>query len=171
MSAGELLTRWTVRAGLACYIVVLLGYWTVDGQQRARWHGFARAVWTIGCGLLLGHLAAAFHYYHDWRHAKALAATARQTEELIGLAVGAGVYFNYLFVALWLLDVAWWWLCPAGYLARPAWLGIALQGYLFFIAFNGAVVFASGPIRWVGLALCAWLAILMFIRFHRVGVQ
>jgi hypothetical protein len=85
--------------------------------------------------------------------------------------VGAGVYFNYLFVALWLLDVAWWWLCPAGYLARPAWLGIALQGYLFFIAFNGAVVFASGPIRWVGLALCARLAILMFIRFHRVGVQ
>jgi len=35
---------------------------------------------------------------------------------------------------------------------------IALHLFFFFIVFNATVVFESGAVRWVGLALCVGLA-------------
>jgi hypothetical protein len=34
---------------------------------------------------------------------------------------------------------------------------------LFFIIFNATVVFKTGPLRWIGLGLCLWLAFLWLL--------
>jgi hypothetical protein len=159
MSAGELLVRWTVRLALACYFAAVL-------LRLSERHRPARNPWTAGCVAFLLHVATAFQFVHHWSHAEAYADTARQTADLIGLDWGGGLYFNYLFAAVWLADVAWWWLNPNSYLTRPCWVEWLVQGYLAFIAFNATVVFGHGAIRWFGLAGCLLLAVAWAIGRH-----
>jgi hypothetical protein len=155
---GSMLIAWTIRLSLLCYggaIAIELG----AGRQRG--DGAARWLWTAGCLLFVVHLLCALHFYHGWSHRHVLDHTAEQTERMLGVACGAGVYFSYAFLLLWLADVIWWWARPAAYRRRSAWTHTAIHLYLFFIAFNGAIVFESGPTRWVGLALCVPLAVLI----------
>lgn len=112
--------------------------------------------WTIGCLLMLAHLAAAFHFVHGWSHWHAYEDTARQTEELLGWPVGEGVYFNYVFVALWTLDtVAWWRRGAVSHLRGPRWWHWPVQAYLLFMVFNATVVFGHGWLRFVAAAAFA----------------
>jgi hypothetical protein len=67
--------------------------------------------------------------------------------------VGEGLYFSYLFTLLWTADVVWWWWAPQGRRRRPRWLSIALHGFMLFIVFNAAVIFAAGAMRWACVAL------------------
>ena len=73
------------------------------------------------------------------------------------MAIGESLYFNYLFLLVWIADLLFWWLKPERYETRPAWLEYGIHGYLFFNAFNGAVVFESGVTRIGGI-----LAVLIF---------
>src|SRR6185369_12303720 len=100
--------------------------------------------------------------------------TAEQTQQLIGEAFGDGIYFSYLSLILWVFDVARLWIVPlsasnsrgnstksAAYDATrvpvvaastgqtPIWR-VLVHIFLFFIAFNAAIVFKTGPIRWAG---------------------
>jgi hypothetical protein len=102
--AGVLLTKWTIRLALACYVLYLAGS---SAARDPRWPRVGRWVWTIGCGLFLVHVACAFHFYHHWSHAAAWRRAAEQTELLIGVAFGNGIYFSYVFLVLWILDVVW----------------------------------------------------------------
>ena len=154
----HLLTLWAVRLSLVCYAIVLAS--RLGRRQSGELRNFERAVWTLGCVLLVGHIAGAFHFRHGWSHAHAVAETARQTRDLLGREFGGGVYFNYLFAAAWTADVGWMWLSRASYERRPAWVAAALHAYLMFIAVNGAIVFERGPTRWFGVAACIGLAVL-----------
>lgn len=138
------MVRASVWLAVACYVVSALG-------QRIAPRG-VRLVWTAGCGAFLVHVASAFHVHYNWSHVAALEHTARRTAELTGWAFGGGLYANYLFAALWLADVLWWWLAPASYRRRSGAIDLGLHAYLLFMVFNGAVVFARGPVRWLGLA-------------------
>jgi hypothetical protein len=163
MPTEELLTRWTIRLALACYVTALaIGLATRGRSPRGQL--VARILWTAGCLLFLGHVACAFGFYHDWSHARALADTARQTKELIGWEFGEGIYFSYLFTLLWVADVIWWWLAPASYVGRVPPLRYAIHGFMAFIAFNGAIVFEGGPTRWFGIAACVILGGLFVMR-------
>src|SRR5262245_13001294 len=142
MDIGEILTRWTVRIALVCYVAALA--LRLTGQRRS----YQRLAWTAGCLAYLVHVACAFHFNHGWSHAAALAETARQTEEMFGFSWGGGLYFNYVFTAVWILDVLWWWLDPPWYETRPRWIEWSVQGFLAFMFFNATVVFATGPARW-----------------------
>ena len=162
MDLGDLLLRWTIRLSLALYVLVLAAWLWRPTQPR-----FARAmrwVWTLGCLLALAHAVCAFQFVHGWSHAAALEATARQTQQLLGIAYGGGLYWNYAFLLVWSLDAAWWWVLPAAYLNRSRWWGVPVHGFLGFMAFNGAIVFARGPIRWVGLAACLGLGLIALLR-------
>ena len=159
---GQALTAWTIRFSLACYVAVLAAR-LADAQSDTR--PFPRVLWTLGCLLFLAHTACAFHFYHGWSHARAVADTARQTRDLLGWEVGAGVYFNYLFAVVWMFDAGWWWISATSYGRRPQWVSIAVQAYLFFIAINGAIVFASGATRWIGVAACVGLGVLAARRY------
>jgi hypothetical protein len=111
----------------------------------------SRSWWTLGAVTALIHVAAAFHAFYDWSHASAVVATAQQTGQLTGVFRGEGVFFNYAFLVVWLADAAWWWLSPASHETRTTGVSAAIHGFLFFMFVNGAVVFADGWMRVIGI--------------------
>ncbi|MBZ5603337.1 MAG: hypothetical protein LAO79_13635 [Acidobacteriia bacterium] len=113
----------------------------------------ARLAWTAGCALYLAHVAAAFALRHHWSHAAAYQETARQTREVFGIDSGAGIYFNYAFTILWIADALWWWLAGLDrYRTRPRRVTVAVHLFFAFMFFNGAIVFGSPFMRWLGTA-------------------
>lgn len=156
MSAGTTLISASVRLALLCYAATVAG--RLLGFRGPR----IRFFWTVGCLLFLVHVAAAFHYVHNWSHQAAIQTTATETRQLLGVAFGEGLWFSYAFVLLWLADATWWWSSATSYLRRPRWLNLGLHGYLMFIAFNGAVIFEAGPTRLFGLLLTPGLLWLLF---------
>jgi hypothetical protein len=145
---GELITSWTIRLSLllftACIIAQLLG-------ASKRWFSQWLWLWTLGFVLAVFHTIAAFHFYHDWSQQAAYQATAEQSRELIGVEFGAGLLFNYFFLAVWGWDVVQLARMGKSYLA-VRWLRTLSIAYLVFIAFNGSVVFESGPVQLAGIA-------------------
>jgi hypothetical protein len=83
----------------------------------------------------------------------------------MGFAYGAGVYFNYLFLGVWAMDVVMIWLSPRPISGTQKNLAMLGRMYLLFIAFNGVVVFKSGWLRVIG-SLCTLLLVLLAIRFY-----
>lgn len=156
MPVGPLLISWTVRIALLCYavatVITLLQPATIHRTQ------ILRPLWTAGALLFVAHVTAAFHFEHHWSHAQAVQSTAIQTEQLIGIPFGQGLWFSYLFVLLWIADAAWSWIQPSKWLNRRPTITLALHAWLFFIAFNGAVVFEAGPTRPAGILVTALLA-------------
>jgi hypothetical protein len=114
-----------------------------------RW---ARAVWTVGIALALIHVVLAFQLVYEWNHEAAVAATARQAADRFGWGWRGGIYVNYVFLALWLADVGWWWLAPVSHASRSRRLETVRLALFAFMFVNGAVVFASGIGRLVGIA-------------------
>jgi hypothetical protein len=166
--SGELLTSWTIRLALLCYAAYLAGWLIVSASgNRARpWSTVAHWLWTLGCVAFVAHVGCAFHFYHDWSHAAAFEKTAAETEQLLGVRFGEGIYFSYVFLVLWVLDVIGLWAWPlwkwqGSSPTQPRPLVAAMQwilhAYLFFIAFNGAIIFEAGPTRWVGVGACLLL--------------
>ena len=141
---GESLTRGTVWLALTLYVAGEIV------MRRASSSVAARRLNTLGSVAFLAHVACAFHFYHAWSHSVAYADTARQTAEMVGWNSGAGLYVNYLFAAVWVADALWGWITLA---ARPVWVTWAIRAFFWFMIFNGAVVFAHGPMRGYGLLL------------------
>ncbi len=143
MIPGDALTRFSIWAALGAYgvaVALMLG-----GRAGARW------MWTLGLGAFVIHVLAAFHYYYAWSHAVGLRETARQTRELTGMNSGSGLYLNYVFLAVWVVDALyWWWVGDEGYARRARWIPVSLHAFFVFMIVNGAVIFASGPVRWLG---------------------
>src|SRR5436190_357185 len=75
-----------------------------------------------------------------------------------GVRWGGGLFLNYLFALGWLADVLWWWLAPVSFARRSPRLTADWQAFVFFMIFNGAVVFGHGPVRWFGALVCTTLA-------------
>lgn len=173
---------WAIRLALAC--MVLRYGWLLSPLRRSaisvqhaspqppQWPGssipqrWSEWIWFAGALLAFAHTLSALAVFHGWSHRQAVLATEAQTEALLGIRVGAGVVINYLFVAVWLIDAMWLLAISHARLPRPpkAW-SIAAHAFLIFIAINGAIVFAQGPIRWISLAalvalLVAWVRLL-----------
>jgi hypothetical protein len=161
---GELLIRWSVRLAMLCYLAVLAQ--AIASQRAPATSQSSRWIWTAGCLLFLGHMASAFHYYHHWNHAHAFADTAERTQKALGWEFGWGIYFNHLFAVVWAADVAWSWLSPGSFAARPRWVTISIHAFLLFIAINGLAVFKGGAVRWITLAAAAGLAVWWLARFR-----
>jgi hypothetical protein len=162
MSKGELLTRMTVWLALAGYVIGASVYLLSRGRRSC--DAVARMAWTVGCVSLIAHVACAYHFYHNWSQAAAYRETARQTAEVTGLDWGGGLFINYALIIAWIVDVALWRLRGLdAYRNRPGWLVAVWQGILFFITFNATVIFKTGPLRWIGLGFCLWLAFLWLL--------
>jgi hypothetical protein len=159
VTLGVALTKWTIWVALLGYALGAAGLLQV--KHEPRWSSLARLAWTLGCVAYLCHVYSAFQFYHGWSHASAFEETARQTRETVGWEVGEGLFVSYFFTAAWLADVIWWWRAGAeSYLRRSRVFTIALHTFFFFVVFNATVVFESGTVRWLGLALCLGLATL-----------
>jgi hypothetical protein len=157
MTNGELLTRVTIWIALCGYGIGAASL--IVARKRPRLLKLARGAWTVGCLVYLAHVFCGFHYYHHWSHSAAYHETARQTAETVGLKFGAGLFVTYTFTVAWVSDVATWWARGLdSYLRRSRILLATWHAFMFFIVFNGTVVFESGPSRWLGLTLCLSLA-------------
>jgi hypothetical protein len=157
MIEGELFTRWTVRLALLAYFVAVAAMFAAPHRPRRA----SRLLYTLGCALMLVHIALAFHFHHQWSHGQAAADTIARTKNLIGIHFAGGIWFNYAFAAVWLLDVVGWWRGGlATYHRRPRWMHLLLHGFLLFIIFNATVVFETGWTRWGGLIGCAVIGVL-----------
>jgi hypothetical protein len=182
---SELLIQWTIRVALifaAVSAVVIAIGWHRDTTENAEagvtrrqklLGTVARFCWGIGAFVFLGHMIAALHFHHRWNHSHLIEETARRTAETVGTAFGEGVYFSFLFALVWVVDALWWLLSPISYVRRSRWISGAVYGFLFFIAFNGAVVFESGPTRPFGIAVTICLAGILLLRIlaHFLGWQ
>ncbi len=155
MDTGDLITRLTIWLSLSAYAAGEAGRAGLLATFGPAW---PRVMWTFGCLLYAAHVVAAFSFEHAWSHAAAYENTARQTETIFGLDWGGGLYVNYAFSALWVSEVAWWWLAPARYLNRRHWMDVTVRSVFLFMIASGAVVFVHGSMRWVGLAIVGALA-------------
>lgn len=166
MSIGELLTRATIWLALAGYTVgaaaLLLSRRQPALRRTARW------AWSFGCAWFLAHVFCAFNFYYRWSHEVAYLETARQSAQVTGSSSGHGIFVSYLFTLAWFADVAWWWLSPQSHARRPAFVAAIWHTFLFFIIFNGTVVFESGLARLAGLLISAVLLTSWLVARHAV---
>ena len=162
--AGEFLTRSTIWVTIVAYAIGSVAF----ALRKPRGDSAARFAWTLAVISLIAHFICAFQFYHGWSHDAAYRDTARQTEELTGLDWGGGLFINYAFLAIWIVDIGWWWLRGLdSYRARPWRLIIIWHGLLILIIFNATVVFEDGIVRWLGLAIC----IVLFLTWVSVATQ
>jgi hypothetical protein len=128
----------------------------------------ARAMWTIGIALALVHVGLAFHFVYAWDHEAAVVATADQAADRFGWGWRGSIYFNYVFLAVWLADVGWWWLAPQSHASRSARLEVARLAVFAFMFLNGAVIFASGVGRLVGIVSLSVVLVASLTRGSRM---
>jgi hypothetical protein len=156
---GDHLVPWTARLAVAVYLVRLLADLApppVASDTRISRERIVLVIWTLGCGVYLLHVAAAFQFVHGWSHAAAAAHTARQTDAVTGWYWTGGLWINYAFTLWWPLDVAWSW--RRGLARLPFGYIVAMHGSVGVLIFNATVVFGPSWWRWV-MGLVATLLI------------
>lgn len=154
----------TIYLSLLSYLLAVVCW--VSGRRTARYRG----LWTAGCLFMWMHAICAFHFHHHWSHADAVELTAERTMAVMGYAYGTGIWFSYLLLVIWLIDVVQLWRTNASS-SSNAWhyFSYGVHAYAFFILFNGTVVFEQGVTRWAGVIGTLWIVRLVW-RFRRVVV-
>lgn len=153
---AEHASLWAIRVALLAMVVTF----AMQLRGLAELSNVVRGTWLVGATAAFGHSALALLSFHDGSHAAAFEATAQQTEELLGVAVGVGLYVNYIFVAVWLVDALLRCFRADLYRLLPYWYRVAMYSFLIFIAFNGTVVFKDGWLRLLGLIVTAALLVM-----------
>ncbi len=159
---GELLTIWSVRLAVACYLgrYLLDAMPTADNRRRRQ----SRWLWTVGCVLYSIHVGCAFTFFHDWSHDRAYAHTAAQTQEIVGWDWGGGLYFNYLFTIVWIADVIRQWIIFDNSIRSSRRLDLAVQSFMAFMIVNATVVFGPSFWQWIGVAFGLSMGLLLWFR-------
>jgi hypothetical protein len=122
------------------------------GKRTAR-RRLAWGLWTSGAIACAVHMALAMGLQHGWSHDRAVDATAAQVEQAFGVRFGLGFYLNYVFLALWIAEAAWWRAAPQSYFDRSAGIRFATRLFFAIILVNGAVIFVQPSRRLVGALL------------------
>lgn len=143
-------------------VTILLAtiFWTVaiaSGWAERKW---ATWLWTIGFGLFVIHILAAFQEYYQWNHSVAIAETARQTKELTGWDSGFGLYINYAFAVCLAIDLVSQYRSGLHHKGRKF-----IDAFVIFMIINGAIVFGTFNSRIVGCA-CLLALIIARIKTH-----
>jgi len=125
---------------------------------------WVRVAWLSGVICSLYHSIGALLAFHEGSHDAAFKSTAKQTEDMLGFSFGIGLYVNYLFVSVWLLDALFRFLKPEAYHKMGAYFHWTVYSFLSFIAINGTVVFKDGWIRWLTLAAITGLVAMWLVR-------
>jgi hypothetical protein len=167
---GDILTRWSVRAAVICYLIRAWADVVGPGPPGTSTIKAIRWVWTLGFALYAVHVYAAFEFFHKWSHQSALRHTAEQTAAVTGIIWGGGLYVNYAFSLLWMLDVGAWWVGGPLFPYRGVAYRFGLHVVFAFMMFNATVVFGPPIWRWaaVPVAVAAIAIIGMSRRRNRL---
>lgn len=120
---------------------------------HTRWATIASA---IGVTLTSAHMLLALAVVYDWDHARAAAVTSQRASAIYGAFAGpSSLYVNYVFLAWWAADTAWWWRRPGSFIRRAGTVEWAWRMFVLTMVVNGAVIFASPAGRLAGIPLTA----------------
>jgi hypothetical protein len=147
-----------IRAALLLFVAVIAG-------EAMGWHRSSKAlaaIWLVGAALAVWHSVGALFAFHDGSQLRAFQSTAEQTQELLGLPFGAGLYVNYAFLVVWSVDAFLAAFLPASHRRLPRMYHGTTLGFLCFIALNATVVFKTGWLRWTGIGVTLILVALVF---------
>jgi len=161
---GELLTQWSIRTSCALVYARLLYRLWVKTPLRRSPSPLECWLWTSAYILFGLHVWLAFHYIHQWQHSDAWQRTAIETQKLIGLRRGDGIWANYLMLLLWGSDVVR--INHASHIRQATSKRIdrVVDLFIGFMFINATVVF--GPAFYRHLLFPA-LAIPLLIWWHR----
>jgi disulfide bond formation protein DsbB len=163
-TAAESASVWAIRIALLLMLVVLIA----EAQGKWRTHRAWASLWLAGAVLSLCHSLGSIATFHHGSQSDAIESTAQQTEDLLGFRFGAGLFFNYVFVVVWLIDGSCCVFMPERYRQLPRGIKTSITAFLVFIAFNGAIVFQQGWMRWLGmLGVVIWLGAIFDYRSRR----
>jgi hypothetical protein len=159
---AESASLWAIRIAMVLMVIAFAA--ELRGAKST--HRIVSIVWLLGALFAMGHSLGALWTFHHGSQAAALESTAEQTQQLLGFRFGAGLYINYLFVVVWLFDAMLRSITPTRYVMLPRWYRATLNGFLIFIAINGAIVFKSGWIRAIGIVCVVLLCGLAVVRMR-----
>jgi hypothetical protein len=145
----------TVWLAVTCFVAGQAGQRIAVTTGRTP--AWAWPVWSAGALVCVVHALLAFGVRYGWTHERAVSATAEQTAAVYGIRWGGGVYVNYVFLAVWLAEAAWWRTNAAGYLSRPMLVTSVLRAFYLIVFVNAAVVFAAPSRRVAGVILSSVL--------------
>lgn len=151
----DVIVRGSIWLSLVSFVAAQFGFRSAHGPAGRR----ALVVYGAGAVLLAVHIAAVFAWHHDWSHARAVEATARETSRVFGLDWGGGVWVNYAFLAAWIADALrrTRGRVTAGQPVGTA--GWAVRAAAFVVIVNGAIVFVPWPRNLIGVAIVLALVV------------
>ncbi|HEX7859428.1 MAG TPA: hypothetical protein VF773_03820 [Verrucomicrobiae bacterium] len=142
---------------------------SVGSGRRAWW--LSAAGWVV----LVVHFGMAFHFRYGWSQEAAVVDTARQTAAMTGFNSGVGVFVNYAFGMLWLVDLVVsgrgkvGGMGSMGSMGRMGSMG-GMKNWVWFVRavflfmfVNAAVIFVASAMKWVGVFGCLVLVGAWFI--------
>lgn len=150
-STGQSLMRWTIRLAVACMVLRFAARWSRTNRRIPS--PSECLLWASGFLFYVCHVLSAFHFVHDWSHARAWQHTAEETSRLTGFHRGEGIWINYGFTIVWALDAVR--LLAAQRMQRPTSRLLDVSSFLIFgfIAVNATVVFGPAHYRWLAIPL------------------
>lgn len=152
-------TLWTARVCAGFYLAALTVTLGTERRSKCGAHLW-RILWSLAFASLAIHVACAFEFEHDWSHGAAFRHTAAQTESVTGINWGGGLYFNYLFLLWWGLDVATCWFDPVRVVHRGSRFRRTSDALCAFMMLNATVVFGPDWWKWVALIVLPAFAVL-----------
>jgi hypothetical protein len=141
----------TVWLALALFVIGEAGKLSASRERSSR--GWAWTIWTAGALLLALHILVALWVRHGWSHLSAVVSVREQTRTVYGLDWGGGVWVNYLFVTVWLVESAWWFAAPRSYFTRSRAAIVLTRAFYLLVLVNAAIVFAAPSRRPAGALL------------------
>ena len=144
----------------ALYATIWLGLALfVGGEYGKRLRDAGRpfaAFWSAsaaGLALTSIHLILALAINDDWGHQLAWRVTEERMRAMFGFGWGGALAGNYVFVAVWAIDLVAWRRQPPKK-PSPSWpVRWGLRMFYLGILVPAAIVFATAPRRWMGAAI------------------
>ena len=102
---GDLSIQWSIRASCALVYGRLLYRVGSKSCIRKSPGQLECWLWTAAFVLFVLHVGFAFHHIHQWQHYDAWQRTAIETESVVGIRRGDGIWANYLMLVIWGFDV------------------------------------------------------------------
>jgi hypothetical protein len=141
----------TIWLSLVCFVAGEFGKRRqLANPSSARWTWL---VWATGVMLAIVHSLLALVVAYDLDHSRAVVVAAERAGAVYGVAWRGSLYVNYVFIAWWAAETAWWHHAPAAYLTRPSIIEWSWRAVALIIWANGAVIFASGAGRIAGVPM------------------